>query len=92
LSWQVFWVFMDLLLPSFLILKVKLLGNFDIFLFYKKNIFFSNNLVSSDSSYGKNALGLGYKHLAAGLCCGLSSLAAGLAIGIVGGIFKKIIN
>ena len=26
----------------------------------------------------------GYKHLASGLCCGLSSLAAGLAIGIVG--------
>jgi V-type H+-transporting ATPase proteolipid subunit len=26
----------------------------------------------------------GYKQLAAGLCCGLSSLAAGLAIGIVG--------
>ena len=26
----------------------------------------------------------GYGHLAAGLCCGLSSLAAGLAIGIVG--------
>ncbi len=27
---------------------------------------------------------LGYKQLASGLCCGLSSLAAGLAIGIVG--------
>jgi V-type H+-transporting ATPase 16kDa proteolipid subunit len=26
----------------------------------------------------------GYSHLGAGLCCGLSSLAAGLAIGIVG--------
>ena len=26
----------------------------------------------------------GYQHLASGLCCGLSSLAAGLAIGIVG--------
>ena len=26
----------------------------------------------------------GYKHLASGLCCGLSSLAAGLAIGIAG--------
>lgn len=26
----------------------------------------------------------GYGHLASGLCCGLSSLAAGLAIGIVG--------
>ena len=27
---------------------------------------------------------LGYKHLSSGLCCGLSSLAAGLAIGVVG--------
>ena len=27
---------------------------------------------------------LGYKHLASGLCCGLSSLAAGLAIGLGG--------
>ena len=26
----------------------------------------------------------GYKHLASGLCCGLSSLAAGIAIGSVG--------
>ena len=26
----------------------------------------------------------GFGHLAAGLCCGLSSLAAGIAIGIVG--------
>ena len=26
----------------------------------------------------------GYQHLSSGLCCGLSSLAAGLAIGIVG--------
>ena len=30
-------------------------------------------------SYGK-----GYRHLASGLTCGLSSLAAGFAIGIVG--------
>ncbi len=27
---------------------------------------------------------LGFAHLAAGLCCGLSSLAAGITIGIVG--------
>jgi V-type H+-transporting ATPase proteolipid subunit len=33
----------------------------------------------NDYSYYK-----GYKHLASGLCCGLSSLAAGMAIGIVG--------
>jgi F0F1-type ATP synthase membrane subunit c/vacuolar-type H+-ATPase subunit K len=26
----------------------------------------------------------GYKHLASGLCCGLSSLAAGLCIGVAG--------
>ncbi len=26
----------------------------------------------------------GYKHLASGLCCGISTLAAGLVIGIVG--------
>jgi V-type H+-transporting ATPase proteolipid subunit len=26
----------------------------------------------------------GYKHLASGLCCGLSSLAGGMAIGVVG--------
>ena len=26
----------------------------------------------------------GYRHLASGLCCGLSSLAAGLAIGVAG--------
>ena len=28
--------------------------------------------------------GVGYKYLSAGLCCGLSSLAAGLAIGVAG--------
>ena len=27
---------------------------------------------------------MGYKHLASGLCCGLSSLGAGIAIGIAG--------
>mmetsp|Transcript_3064 Transcript_3064/g.4730 ORF Transcript_3064/g.4730 Transcript_3064/m.4730 type:complete len:155 (+) Transcript_3064:71-535(+) len=35
----------------------------------------------SDSGYSYYD---GYKHLASGLCCGLSSLAAGMAIGIVG--------
>ena len=35
--------------------------------------------IGTDYSYES-----GYKHLAAGLCCGLSGLAAGLAIGIVG--------
>ena len=28
----------------------------------------------------------GFRHFAAGLCCGLSSLAAGLAIGVVGDV------
>ena len=35
--------------------------------------------IGTDYSYES-----GYKHLAAGLCCGLSGLAADLAIGIVG--------
>lgn len=38
-------------------------------------------LVKND---GKYSYYLGYQHLAAGLCCGLSSLSAGLAIGITG--------
>jgi V-type H+-transporting ATPase proteolipid subunit len=38
----------------------------------------SGKATSGYSSYS------GYAHLAAGLCCGLSSLGAGLAIGIVG--------
>ena len=33
---------------------------------------------------GALTFALGYRYLGAGLCCGLSSLAAGLAIGIVG--------
>ncbi|KAM3133023.1 V-type proton ATPase 16 kDa proteolipid subunit c 2 [Paramecium bursaria] len=33
---------------------------------------------------GSNSSKQGYAYLAAGLCCGLSSLSAGLAIGIVG--------
>ena len=37
--------------------------------------------IKDDPSYTAYS---GYKHLASGLCCGLSSLAAGLAIGIVG--------
>ena len=36
------------------------------------------NAIWNYSSYA------GYRHLAAGLCCGLSSFAAGLAIGVVG--------
>lgn len=37
----------------------------------------------STGNWGYNAYS-GFKHLASGLCCGLSSLAAGLAIGITG--------
>ena len=38
-------------------------------------------MLFNDSNY---KYGNGYKHLASGLTCGLSSLAAGFAIGIVG--------
>jgi V-type H+-transporting ATPase proteolipid subunit len=38
----------------------------------------------SDSVTGDYSAKQGYAHLASGLCCGFSSLAAGLAIGIVG--------
>jgi V-type H+-transporting ATPase proteolipid subunit len=41
-----------------------------------------NNKVKPDGS--NYAFGDGYRHLASGLTCGLSSLAAGFAIGIVG--------
>lgn len=41
----------------------------------------SNIMNASEWSYN---YALGYKQLASGLCCGLSSLAAGLAIGVVG--------
>ena len=33
---------------------------------------------------GSYTFKMGYQHLASGLCCGFSSLAAGLAIGVVG--------
>ena len=31
----------------------------------------------------------GYKQLAAGVCCGMSSLASGLAIGVIGEVAVK---
>ena len=40
-----------------------------------------NQKISNSDQYSKRK---GYSHLAAGLCCGLSSLGAGLAIGIGG--------
>merc|ERR1712032_781724 len=42
-------------------------------------IMLSGGITDTGYTYKK-----GYAHLGAGLCCGLSSLAAGLAIGIVG--------
>eukprot|EP01015_Nassula_variabilis_P024516 TRINITY_DN469_c0_g1_i4.p1 TRINITY_DN469_c0_g1~~TRINITY_DN469_c0_g1_i4.p1 ORF type:complete len:160 (-),score=43.28 TRINITY_DN469_c0_g1_i4:94-573(-) len=43
------------------------------------SVIISQKIKPNDYNYYK-----GYSHLAAGLCCGLSSLGAGLAIGIVG--------
>lgn len=43
-------------------------------------MFSTHRLVNTDTYNFQD----GYKHLSSGLCCGLSSLAAGLAIGIVG--------
>ena len=40
--------------------------------------------ISGGVSAGNYTFAQGYQHLSSGLCCGLSSLAAGLAIGIVG--------
>lgn len=40
--------------------------------------------ISAAQSQDKYSAFLGYAHLASGLCCGLSGLGAGLAIGIVG--------
>ena len=39
--------------------------------------------IRAEAGYGPY---LGFMHMAAGLCCGLSSLAAGYAIGVVGDI------
>ena len=40
-----------------------------------------NQKISRDTNYTKKK---GYSHLASGLCCGLSSLGAGIAIGLGG--------
>ena len=40
--------------------------------------------ISSSVNNNAYTYAMGYQHLSSGLCCGLSSLAAGLAIGIVG--------
>lgn len=42
------------------------------------------NLQISKSNGGALKVQAGYQYLGAGLCCGLSSLAAGLAIGVAG--------
>ena len=44
-------------------------------------VILQGNLASADDTFPANK---GFKSLGAGLCCGLSSLAAGLAIGVVG--------
>ena len=44
-------------------------------------VILKSNVCIESSSYN---LFLGYKHFAAGLCCGLSSLGAGIAIGKAG--------
>merc|ERR1712109_390880 len=47
-----------------------------------KAVPYDSNIQNADTWAYNYALG--YKQLASGLCCGLSSLAAGLAIGVVG--------
>ena len=42
------------------------------------------SLAPTSEGIPKYPVFLGYAHLAAGLCCGLSSLAAGITIGILG--------
>ena len=37
--------------------------------------------ITTDNTYN---MATGYKHLASGICCGFSSLAAGMTIGVVG--------
>ena len=48
-----------------------------------KAVPYDENITKNPAEWQYN-YALGYKHLASGLCCGLSSLAAGLAIGVVG--------
>ena len=48
-----------------------------------KAVPYDENITKAPQDWPYN-YALGYKQLASGLCCGLSSLAAGLAIGVVG--------
>ena len=48
-----------------------------------KSVGYEKESIEKPETWGYN-YALGYKQLSSGLCCGLSSLAAGLAIGVVG--------
>jgi len=48
-----------------------------------KAVPYDDKILTNPAEWSYN-YALGYKQLASGLCCGLSSLAAGLAIGVVG--------
>ena len=56
--------------------------NYFCFVILVKAVAYDSN-INKPETWGYN-YALGYKQLASGLCCGLSSLAAGLAIGVVG--------
>ncbi len=47
-------------------------------------LLFRSVIVPSADGITKYSSFTGYAHMSAGLCCGLSGLAAGMAIGIVG--------
>ena len=53
------------------------------FLMTVKAVSYEAGVIDKPAEWSYN-YALGYKQLASGLCCGLSSLAAGLAIGVVG--------
>ena len=75
---------MDLLSLSLSLDPVSYLA-FVLILFYclVKGVAYDDATITDAGKWAYN-YSIGYKHLASGLCCGLSSLAAGLAIGIVG--------
>ena len=56
---------------------------FCLFLLTVKAVSYETEVIMKPAEWPYN-YALGYKQLASGLCCGLSSLAAGLAIGVVG--------
>jgi V-type H+-transporting ATPase proteolipid subunit len=48
------------------------------------SVLLSNNVGAIDGIPSGDGMKEGYRYFAAGLCCGLSALAAGLAIGVAG--------